>query len=138
MIEEGLWTPTPRKLRHRQRRERRAAAGELVQMDTSVHPWLENRSAEPIVLVSTLDDATSRLFARFVPRDTGAARPFTGSESAGSTRYREAPRAANPKTIALSQLPTTSPNPELITHGETIDASSALPTSETFLMASTL
>lgn len=73
MIEEGLWSPTPRKLRHRQRRERKAAAGELIQMDTSVHPWLENRSSEPIVLVSTLDDATSRLFGRFVPRDTGAA-----------------------------------------------------------------
>jgi hypothetical protein len=42
-------------------------------MDTSIHDWLEGRSAEPMVLIAMIDDATSRLFARFVPRDTGAA-----------------------------------------------------------------
>jgi hypothetical protein len=42
-------------------------------MDTSIHPWLEDRSTEEIVLIAMIDDATSRLFARFVPRDTGAA-----------------------------------------------------------------
>lgn len=73
LIEAGLWESKPRKLRHRRRRERRAAWGELVQMDTSIHPWLEERSGEEIVLISMLDDATSRLCARFVRRDTGAA-----------------------------------------------------------------
>lgn len=73
MIEAGLWEVTPRKLRHRKRRARRAAPGELVQMDTSVHRWLEDRSREEIVLISMIDDATSRLFARFVPRDTSRA-----------------------------------------------------------------
>lgn len=73
MIEAGLWEVTPRRLRHRRRRERRAVFGELVQMDTSVHPWLEERSAEEIVLIGMVDDATSRLFARFVRRDTGRA-----------------------------------------------------------------
>lgn len=73
MIEAGLWEARPRKLRHRKRRDRRAACGELVQMDTSIHGWLEDRSDEEIVLISMLDDATSWLFARFVPRDTGRA-----------------------------------------------------------------
>lgn len=73
MIEAGLWEVSPRRLRHRRRRERRAAWGELVQMDTSVHPWLEGRSDEEIVLIAMVDDATSRLFARFVQRDTGRA-----------------------------------------------------------------
>jgi hypothetical protein len=73
MIAAGLWTPRERKLRHRRRRPRKAAAGELVQMDTSIHAWLEDRSSEEIVLIAMIDDATSRLYARFFPRDTGAA-----------------------------------------------------------------
>jgi hypothetical protein len=73
MIAAGLWKPRERKLRHRRRRPRRAAVGELVQMDTSIHAWLEDRSSEEIVLIAMIDDATSRLYARFFPRDTGAA-----------------------------------------------------------------
>jgi hypothetical protein len=73
MIAAGLWKPRERKLHHRRRRPRRAAAGELVQMDTSIHRWLEDRSSEEIVLIAMIDDATSRLYARFFPRDTGAA-----------------------------------------------------------------
>lgn len=73
MIEAGLWGVKPRRLRHRRRRVRRAAFGELVQMDTSIHPWLEHRNSGEMVLVALIDDATSRLLARFFPRDTGAA-----------------------------------------------------------------
>jgi hypothetical protein len=73
MIAAGLWKPRERKLSHRRRRARRAAVGELVQMDTSIHAWLEDRSSEEIVLIAMIDDATSRLYARFFPRDTGAA-----------------------------------------------------------------
>lgn len=73
MIAAGLWEVKPRRLRHRRWRERRAACGELVQMDTSIHPWLEERSTEEIVLIAMIDDATSRLFPRFVRRDTGQA-----------------------------------------------------------------
>ena len=73
MIVAGLWKPRERKLRHRRRRPRRAAVGELVQMDTSIHAWLEDRSSEEIVLIAMIDDATSRLYAHFFPRDTGAA-----------------------------------------------------------------
>ena len=73
MIAAELWKPRQRKLCHRRRRPRRAAAGELVQMDTSIHAWLEDRSSEEIVLIAMIDDATSRLYARFFPRHTGAA-----------------------------------------------------------------
>ncbi len=72
MIDKQLWEVQPRKLRHRKRRERRSAFGELVLMDSSIHAWLEERSSEEITLIAMIDDATSRLFARFVPRDTGA------------------------------------------------------------------
>lgn len=73
MIQEGLWEPKKRKRQHRRRRERRAAFGELVLMDTSIHDWLEGRSSEEMVLIALIDDATSRLYCRFFPRDTGAA-----------------------------------------------------------------
>ena len=73
MMDAGLWTRKRKRLRHRRRRARRSAFGELVQMDTSIHDWLESRSSEEIVLVAMIDDATSRLLARFFPRDTGAA-----------------------------------------------------------------
>jgi hypothetical protein len=50
-------------------RQRRSRWGELVQWDTSVHDWLEGRG-EQIYLISMIDDATSRLFARFVRHDS--------------------------------------------------------------------
>lgn len=70
MIEAGLWSVSARKLRHRSRRERRAAFGELVQMDTSIHDWFEGRGTERPVLIAMIDDATSRLFARFSHTDS--------------------------------------------------------------------
>ncbi len=50
-------------------RPRRSRCGELVQWDTSDHDWLEGRG-ERIYLVSMIDDATSRLLARFVRQDS--------------------------------------------------------------------
>ncbi len=73
MIDGGLWSVSERKLHHRSHRDRRAAYGELVQMDTSTHPWFEERSTEQPVLIAMIDDATSRLHARFAPSDTGRA-----------------------------------------------------------------
>lgn len=49
--------------RRRAMRPRRARLGELVQMDTSIHDWLEG--GESCVLISMIDDATGRLWARF-------------------------------------------------------------------------
>ena len=50
-------------------RPRRSRLGELVQWDTSVHDWLEGRG-EKLYLIAMIDDATSRLFARFVRSDS--------------------------------------------------------------------
>jgi len=69
MIEEGLWKARRRREPKRQRRPRRACFGELVQMDTSLHDWFEGRGEEA-VLIAMIDDATSRVFARFFPTDS--------------------------------------------------------------------
>ncbi|MCK5557815.1 MAG: ISNCY family transposase [Candidatus Hydrogenedentes bacterium] len=69
MIEEGLWKSRRRREPKRQRRPRRACFGELVQMDTSLHDWFEGRG-EQAVLIAMIDDATSRVFARFFPTDS--------------------------------------------------------------------
>ena len=53
----------------RQWRERRSCFGELVQMDSSEHDWLEGRG-EKLYLISMIDDATSRLCARFYSADS--------------------------------------------------------------------
>ena len=42
-LEEGLWSRERKGRAHRQRRERKAHFGELVQMDGSFHDWLEGR-----------------------------------------------------------------------------------------------
>jgi len=52
-------------------RPRRSRSGELVQWDTSEHDWLEGRG-EKLYLIAMIDDATSRLLARFVRHDTTA------------------------------------------------------------------
>lgn len=61
MIREGLWAPRrARTAVIHQLRERRAACGELVQLDGSPHDWFEGRAAR-CVLLNFVDDATSRL-----------------------------------------------------------------------------
>ena len=72
MADAGLWKPHRRKLRHHSWRQRRACVGELVQMDTSEHDWFEGRG-EKAVLLSMVDDATGRLYARFFASDTAEA-----------------------------------------------------------------
>lgn len=71
MIEAGLWQPRKPKVTHRHWRERKACVGEMVQMDTSEHDWFEARG-EQAVLITMIDDATSRLFMRFFPTDSTA------------------------------------------------------------------
>jgi hypothetical protein len=65
LLEAGLWQRQRRRDCHRTRRERRACRGELVQMDGSEHKWLEDRYAGPLELLAMIDDATSRVHARF-------------------------------------------------------------------------
>jgi len=70
MIRAKLWRANQQKEKARhERRLRRSRCGELVQWDTSEHDWLEGRG-EQLYLIAMIDDATSRLFARFVRRDT--------------------------------------------------------------------
>lgn len=72
MIEDKRWRAgkkKPEKKIHAWR-ERRSRVGELVQWDTSTHDWLEGRSKERIYLITMIDDATSRVMARFVPHDS--------------------------------------------------------------------
>ena len=70
MAKAGLWRAGHRRVVEvHQWRPRRSRCGELVQWDTSTHDWLEGRG-ETIYLISMIDDATSRLFARFVHHDT--------------------------------------------------------------------
>lgn len=68
MTQAGLWQSRRARVQHRQWRERRACVGELVQMDTSIHDWLEGRG-EKCVLIAMIDDASSRLLARFYPSE---------------------------------------------------------------------
>ena len=71
MARAGIWKVKPRRVRDvHVWRTRRSCRGELVQWDTSVHAWLEERGPEKMYLVAMIDDATSHLFARFVPADS--------------------------------------------------------------------
>jgi transposase len=70
MAKAGLWKAGRRRVVEvHQWRPRRSRCGELVQWDTSDHDWLEGRG-ERIYLIAMIDDATSRLFARFVRHDS--------------------------------------------------------------------
>ena len=72
MAKAGLWKAGRRRVVEvHQWRPRRSRCGELVQWDTSTHDWLEGRG-EQTYLISMIDDATSRLLARFVRHDTSA------------------------------------------------------------------
>jgi hypothetical protein len=70
MMEAKLWRGRTRKPEQvHVGRPRRTRCGELVQWDTSDHDWLEGRG-ERLYLISMIDDATSRLYARFVTSDS--------------------------------------------------------------------
>jgi transposase len=72
MMEAKLWHGRKGKPEQvHARRPRRTRCGELVQWDTSDHDWLEGRG-EWVYLISMIDDATSRLYARFVKSDSTA------------------------------------------------------------------
>ena len=69
LLAAGLWEGKRKRDQHRQRRPRRECFGELVQMDTSIHDWLEGRG-ESMVLIAMIDDATGRVEAGFYPGET--------------------------------------------------------------------
>lgn len=70
MMRAKLWRGKKEKVREVHTwRPRRSRCGELVQWDTSEHDWLEGRG-EKLYLIAMIDDATSRLWARFVRHDS--------------------------------------------------------------------
>jgi transposase InsO family protein len=72
MMRGKLWRAKQAKVKEAHLwRPRRSRLGELVQWDTSEHDWLEGRG-EKLYLIAMIDDATSRLFARFVRHDSTA------------------------------------------------------------------
>jgi hypothetical protein len=70
--ERGLWQRRRRRGKHRQRRQRRACFGSMVQMDGSHHDWFEGRGPWCVLMVM-IDDATNQTLARFFPAETTAA-----------------------------------------------------------------
>jgi transposase len=69
MLEEGLWSRERGRRAHRQRRERKAHFGELVQLDGSFHAWLEGRGPRGC-LMNMVDDATGTTLCRLGQEET--------------------------------------------------------------------
>src|SRR5213594_4324678 len=61
----GIASPRKRRgLKHRSRRERRAAEGMMLQVDGSPHDWLEGRGP-CLCLIGAIDDATGKVLGAF-------------------------------------------------------------------------
>ena len=69
MLAGGLWSWARKRSPHRQRRERKAHFGELVQLDGSFHLWYETRGPRGC-LMNLVDDATGRTLARLGAEET--------------------------------------------------------------------
>ena len=69
MLTEGLWSRERKRRRHRRRRERKEHFGEMVQMDGSFHPWLEERGPQGC-LIDLVDDATNTTWAQLGEQET--------------------------------------------------------------------
>jgi transposase len=69
MLAAGLWSRTRKRSPYRQRRERKAHFGELVQLDGSFHAWYEDRGPAHC-LITMVDDATSQSTGRFSAEET--------------------------------------------------------------------
>ena len=70
LMAAGLWRARRARVeRAHTWRARRARWGELLQWDSSEHDWLEGRG-EKLYLIAMIDDATSRVVARFVRHDS--------------------------------------------------------------------
>src|SRR6202140_707043 len=70
MTQAALWRPRCQRLKKiHVWRERRASFGELVMQDSSPFRWLGDRGPA-CQLIAVIDDATSRIYARFTEHDT--------------------------------------------------------------------
>lgn len=66
---EGLWTRKRKHKVYRERRERRARFGELLQIDGSIHAWMP-KDEEHYCLLNIVDDATGLSFANLGKGET--------------------------------------------------------------------
>lgn len=64
LLETGDWQKVRSRKKHRQWRQRKHHAGEMLQMDGSHHDWFEGRGPK-CVLMAYIDDATGRVYCRF-------------------------------------------------------------------------
>src|SRR5438067_2139183 len=69
MKASGLWRRQRARKPYRQRRMRKPHFGELVQLDASFHPWLEDRAANGC-LMHMVDDATGTVLCQFSAGET--------------------------------------------------------------------
>ena len=69
MLAAGLWSRSRKRQAHRQRRQRKAHFGELIQLDGSHHDWLEGRGPKGCMM-NFVDDATGRALCRFSSEET--------------------------------------------------------------------
>ena len=69
MLADGQWKRVRKSAAHRQRRERKAHFGELVQLDGSFHAWYEAR-APKACLMNMVDDASSTVEALLGDQET--------------------------------------------------------------------
>jgi hypothetical protein len=95
MLEDGLWAPQRKGRKHREWRERKACAGEMIQVDGSHHNWLEGRGPK-LVLMGYIDDATSDVFAWFYD--------YEGTMPAMDSFYRYTKHNGLPHSIYLDRL----------------------------------
>lgn len=68
MMHAGLWQRSRKGRRHRRKRPRRTAIGELVQFDGSHHDWFECRGPRCCLFVF-IDDASNQSLLRFAPTE---------------------------------------------------------------------
>jgi hypothetical protein len=69
LLRAGLWKKARKGRRHRKKRERRAAIGQMIQFDGSFHRWFEDRGPECCLLVA-IDDASGSVVLRFVKSES--------------------------------------------------------------------
>lgn len=69
MLAAGLWSRARKRSPYRQRRERKAHRGELVQLDGSFHAWFEGRGPQACLL-TLVDDATGLTLGQFSAQET--------------------------------------------------------------------
>ena len=68
LLAKGIWCKKRQRSPYRQRRERRAQFGELIQMDGSIHDWFEE--GELKCLINMVDDATGKTLSRLETGET--------------------------------------------------------------------